>query len=194
MGSAYAKKGGYRIALDYYQQAVPLAIKNNVPIDLLDVYNGMAAVYKSIGKADSAIYYAHKSVQQEWAKSYPLGVLQGAGILANLYQAEKKTDSALKYLNLTLSLKDSLFNQEKTRAIQNLAFTEQLRQQEAFAQQSQYQNKLRMNSVLGITFTLLILEKQKVPLLILFVIPKKSLNLFEVHSFHSVDRRVLLYK
>ncbi len=157
LGSAYAKKGAYEMALYYYQQAIPLAKENHVQIDLLDVYNGMAVLYKSIGKTDSALSYAHKSLQQEWAKSFPLGVLKGAGILANIYQTEKKTDSALKYLNLTLSLKDSLFSQEKTRAIQNLAFTEQLRQQDAIVQQSQYQNKLRMNSVLGIIFTLLVL-------------------------------------
>ncbi|MCU7551605.1 tetratricopeptide repeat protein [Chitinophagaceae bacterium LB-8] len=157
LGNAYAQKGSYDRAMEYYRKAMPIAERNYAQADLLDVYNGMANVYNRLGKTDSAVYYARKAVQLDWARVYPTGLLQASTALAKLYQAENKTDSALKYLNLTLALKDSLFNQEKTRAVQNLAFQEQQRQQDVIAQQTRYRNRLRYSAVLGVSFTLLVI-------------------------------------
>ena len=51
-------------------------------------------------------------------------------MLTDIYESQNKPDSALKYFKLTIALKDSLFNREKTIAIQNLAFKEQEKQKD----------------------------------------------------------------
>ena len=54
-------------------------------------------------------------------------MLNAATLLASLYKTTN-SDSTVKYLTLSIALKDSLFNQEKTRQVQSLTINEQLRQ------------------------------------------------------------------
>jgi hypothetical protein len=58
-------------------------------------------------------------------------------------------------MKTSISLRDSLFNREKTTAFQNLAFKEQEKQKEIEASKLQYQKQLKLNAVLGILFTVL---------------------------------------
>jgi len=125
LGSAYAQKGNYAKAMEYYRKGIPLAEKEHLQVDLVNIYNGLSEIYKSQGKIDSAIYYATKGVSQEIGRVYPASLVRTARMLANLYEAEHDRDSAIKYFNITLALKDSFFSQEKARAVQNVAFNEQ---------------------------------------------------------------------
>ena len=153
LGNAYAKKGNFNKAKEYFQKAIPIAEKNETTIDLADVNNAMANMYKSKDQADSAIYYATKTVQQKWA--HPSGVLQASNLLAELYESQNEQDSAFKYFKLSAAFNDSLFNQEKTRAFQNLAFNEQFNKQEKAAVQEQYKNKVRIFTLAGGSIALL---------------------------------------
>ena len=157
LGNAYAKKGSHAKAMEYFKKAIPMAEEQHSQIDLLDIYNGIAAMYKREGKNDSAIYYAMNAVQQEWARGYPLGVLEASSLLAGLYESVGSKDSALKYYKHTNLLKDSLFSLEKVRAMHNLAFSEQRKQQELAAAEKQYKNRIRINAMAGGLCTLLIL-------------------------------------
>ena len=56
-------------------------------------------------------------------------MLEAATMLASFFE-KTNNDSTLKYLKITIALKDSLFNQEKTKQVQSLTINEQLRQQE----------------------------------------------------------------
>jgi len=129
MASIYAKTNQDSIALYFYKQAI-ISAKYYIETDIVDAYNGIADVYFKKGKNDSAIYYAKKALIQQGGRTYPLGLMNASTLLANAYETQNKTDSALKYLRLTTVLKDSLFNQEKTRAAQSVAFNEQFHEQE----------------------------------------------------------------
>jgi hypothetical protein len=50
--------------------------------------------------------------------------------LSELYKHNNKFDSAYKYLDLSVTIKDSLYSQQKTNSIESLIYGEQLRQQE----------------------------------------------------------------
>ena len=49
LGDAYATKAVYDSALFYYHLGIPIAITNNVGLDLIDLYNGIAGVDKIMG-------------------------------------------------------------------------------------------------------------------------------------------------
>lgn len=149
LGSAYAQKGNYAKALEFYRKGIPIAQEQHLPIDLIDIYNGLSEIYQSQGRTDSAIYYATKGVQQEQSRVYPASLMHTTAMLANLYETEHKTDSALKYYQLTLALKDSFFSQEKARAVQNVAFNEQQRLQQLALTQQQYRSKIRTYGLIG---------------------------------------------
>ena len=70
------------------------------------------------------------------------GVLDAMTILAQDYKLKNQNDSAIKYLELSIALKNSLFNKEKTRAIQSLTFNEQLQQQEIEAARKSIKTRL----------------------------------------------------
>ena len=71
-------------------------------------------------------------------------------MLVDLYQSQGNSRQYFKILkNSSISLKDSLFNREKTIAIQNLAFKEQEKQKEIEASRLKYQNRLKMYALLG---------------------------------------------
>ena len=149
LGSAYSKKNNNDSAMFYYRAGLPVAVKNHTEKDLIDIYNGIAIIKKVQGDTDSAAWYAKKALAEKVGRTYPLGLLRSANMLADLYQSQNKDDSTLKYLRVSISLKDSLFNREKTIAIQNLAFKEQEKQKEIAASKLKYQNRLKMYALLG---------------------------------------------
>jgi two-component system NtrC family sensor kinase len=155
LGNSYTKKGSYDSAMYYYRIAIPLALQNHTEIDLIDIYSGIALVYKAKSNLDSAAWYAKKALAEKSGKTYPIGLFRAATILADLYDSQNKPDSAFKYLKTSASLKDSLFNREKTMAFQNLEFKEQEKQQEIEASKLKYQNQYKMYSLVGILFTVL---------------------------------------
>ncbi|HUZ59919.1 MAG TPA: ATP-binding protein [Hanamia sp.] len=155
LGNSYAKKGNYDSAMYYYRKAIPLALQNHTEVDLIDIYSGIAQLYKAKSNLDSAAWYAKKALDEKSGKTYPIGLLHAATILTDLYESENKQDSAFKYIKISISLKDSLFNREKTIAFQNLAFKEQEKQKEIEASKLQYENRLKMYSLLGILLMVL---------------------------------------
>jgi signal transduction histidine kinase len=160
LGTIHSKLGHDALAIEFYKKAIPFAVQGNVQIDILDACNGIAQVYLNEGKTDSAIYYAKQSLVQKWGRVYPIGMLHASQLLGSIYESENKTDSTLKYLNLTINLKDSLYNQQKTREAQSFAFNEQLHQQELQQQLAQatlaYRNRLNIYFLLGGLVILLI--------------------------------------
>jgi signal transduction histidine kinase len=116
----------------------------------------MASVFNKMGRQDSAIYYGSRAVEEHLKRPYYPGVINAGNASVDIFKSKGALDSAFKYQEIVLAAKDSLFSREKVNNLQNLSFNEQHRQQEAHAQQARYRNKLRMNTVLGITFTLLV--------------------------------------
>jgi signal transduction histidine kinase len=78
-------------------------------------------------------------------------------ILAQDYKLKNQNDSAIKYLESSIALNDSLFNKEKTRALQSLTFNEQLQQQEIEASKIQYQNQVKLYAVFAIAGVFLLI-------------------------------------
>jgi tetratricopeptide (TPR) repeat protein len=117
-------------ALTYYQLAEPLEIKTNDITDLCQTTLGMAGIYQKQNKKDSAYSYAYRAMNAATSANFNLEEMQAVGFIASLYESERKTDSAFKYLKMTMTLKDTLFGQEKAKSIQNMTFQENIRQQE----------------------------------------------------------------
>jgi tetratricopeptide (TPR) repeat protein len=130
LGNIQAKMKHYDLALAYYRIALQLAIKDNYPKDIVDIYNNLAKVYKETGNIDSCIFYASQVLDKWKSTSYQKGMLQSANTLASVYKLKNQKDSTIKYLELGATLNQYLFNQEKEREFQNIAFNEQVRRQE----------------------------------------------------------------
>ena len=141
LGDAFAGKAYYDSSLFFYQASIPFSNDIQMAINKVDAHNGIAKVYKEKHNLDSAAWYAKKALAERIAKSYPLSLLKTLNLLADIYQSKNDSDSSLKYLRMSISLKDSLFNREKTIAFQNVIFKEQEKQKEVEAAKSKLQRE-----------------------------------------------------
>ena len=157
LGDSYYKLDHLDSANYFFDRGIAGAKVNRTEIDLVDLYHGKAQVYQSKNQLDSAIFFARKAMLEPFGKYYPRGVLNAITTLSDLYETKHQPDSTLKYLRAAISLRDSLFNREKTMAIQNLAFKEQEKLKDLEASQLKYRTQLRLNALTGSLFTLLVI-------------------------------------
>ena len=123
---------------------------------------GMARIFQKQGRTDSALFYARQSLTyfqtnkiavQSWGENTDDYIAEISPLVADLYNANNQPDSAYKYLRLSVTTKDSLYNTDKIRQFQTLGFNEtsrrqQLEEQKIMAQQ-QLKNKIRMLSLIA---------------------------------------------
>jgi signal transduction histidine kinase len=153
LGNIYVRKREPDTALYYYYKCILFAKQLHVYIDLVDAYNEVSKVFESKGQMDSSIYYARKSISQEGVNTYPDGALRSAIQLAQLYERKGKKDSVIYYQKLAISLKDRLFDRQRTREAQNVIFDERMRQEKVQQQLAQanlvYKNRLNIYFLVG---------------------------------------------
>ena len=127
LGNIHSRLGNEDIALPYYRKAVLANQSLGNYTHLSRSYYSMAQLFKHSGHSDSSFFYAKKAYEAALKISDKNGLLNAATLLAALYKTTN-SDSTVKYLTIGIALKDSLFNQGKTRQVQSLTINEQLRQ------------------------------------------------------------------
>ena len=127
LGIIYTKMKLYDLSISYYRLSLPYFDTAN-HLFLGSIYQGLADVFDSTGKRDSAFYYARLAFNRAKILATPI-MLQGISeLLARLFKKENQVDSAFFYQQISMAAKDSLTSQEKQKRIQTMTFTEQLRQ------------------------------------------------------------------
>ncbi|MEO7802060.1 MAG: tetratricopeptide repeat protein, partial [Ginsengibacter sp.] len=143
-GEISAFKKDMPAAIDYYQQSIVYVKAINDNEVLSSNYFGLAKAYKSIGREDSAIFHARQALNVAQQAPFFKQVLEASTFLAEAYQAAKQYDSAFIYQALGVATKDSLYNVEKIKKVQNLKLTEQQRQQLIEVAKIRYRNRIKL--------------------------------------------------
>ena len=170
LGDIYAKKGNDQAAFYHYRLSLSSAYRiYNAQLAAGD-YEGMARLFKKQGRIDSALYFAklamsllqnYKSSVQSWGENANTYVAEISPLVAELYNASGQPDSAYKYLRLSVTLKDSLYNSDKVRQFQTLSFNEAARRQQLEQQsieaRKRYQTKIKMYGLISIITGFIIL-------------------------------------
>ena len=159
MAIAYDRLGKGDLALEFYKKAIQPALHENHRTDLINIFNGIAELYKAGGNIDSATVYAKRALSYEAGQHYPSGSLKASTILTDIYESINKIDSTQKYLKLTLASKDSLFIQEKKklRALENINYNEEIKNKDAEAVHIRSQNNLKLMLLLAGLFAAIII-------------------------------------
>jgi len=153
-GEVYYKKGQLDLAMNYFRQAIASVDRNGWN------FRYIAYIFRDRNQLDSAKFYAERFFEITQKDNSPLDIILSATLLFELFQHENPA-KALQYHLIATSAKDSVFNQDKARQIDQLVFEE--KEREAIAQRNMeaaqiaFQNRLRTNAILGITFTLLVI-------------------------------------
>ena len=155
-----------RKSMEYYSTQKD----NQNRFGILYVNNDFAQVFLGKKQYDSAIYYAHLSIQSSDPLRYREQTLRSYEYLYKSFQETKKQDSVNKYFRLAMTAKDSLFNMEKTRGIEAMRFGEQIRQQEIETEKIKAEQQRKQNiqyalialSILTFIITFLLLSRRHI--------------------------------
>jgi len=156
-GEIYLALSNTAKAAVYYTQSIPHTeyVKDNEV--LTANYFGLAKVYKQRKMNDSAVYYARKAYAIAAHAPFYKQAFEVSTFLAALFKIQNKYDSAFYYQQISIGIKDSLFNEENIRKAADLKFREQERQQLIETQKIKYQSKIRLAVVLCISVVFLVI-------------------------------------
>ncbi|MEQ1676529.1 MAG: tetratricopeptide repeat protein, partial [Chitinophagaceae bacterium] len=130
LGNTYAGTGNYNLALEQYRLSCYYALQEDGRLPLISNFLGMSCTFQKMNREDSAVLYAKKALQYARQNGFAKELSESAKFLANHYKVKKNADSAFVYADIAKVSDDSLFNIQKVKQLQSLAFEEKLRQEE----------------------------------------------------------------
>lgn len=144
------------LSIKYFNESIPFTqvIKDHEV--LASNYYGLAKVYQQKEMPDSSIYYARKALKLAHEAPFLKQVLEISSFLTNEFKAKKQFDSAFYYQQLNIATKDSLFNVEQVKKVQNLKFQEQQRQQAIEAARMEGRTKIKFLIIIAASLLFLI--------------------------------------
>lgn len=169
LGNIHYRMNNLPIALEYLRLSLPYAKSSEDDRILSQTYFEMAKVFRKLNQRDSCLYYAEQSLKIGQGLSTPKSIYDASMMLSELYDATNDVQS-FRYFKMAVAAKDSIFNQEKVKQIQNLSFNEQLRQQEIVEEKNIAEKDRKHNlqimaiAVFIVTFFLVVvlLSKRKI--------------------------------
>jgi signal transduction histidine kinase len=152
----FASKDTARAARYYRQSVTHAEIVKDYEVVSSD-YHGLAKIYKQQGMLDSSIYYAREAFNIAYNAPFFKPALQTSAFLSDLFKSKNRYDSAFHYQQLSIEIKDSLFNIEQVKKVQNLRFQEEQRQQSVAAEKTKYRNTIKLFLTIAISIIILII-------------------------------------
>ncbi len=144
LGNVYAKRNQFDSAIYFYRSTFKMTARN----DQVEINNGIATIYCKKNQMDSCRNYAKTALDTAQTIHYRKGAMQAAELLS--WACEKTNPvEAIRYYKISMSIKDSLYNQEKSR-VNGLVFDAQLREQEMQATQAKYSSRLKIYALLAV--------------------------------------------
>jgi signal transduction histidine kinase len=147
-GNIAVKSEDWQQAITYYRRSYSEALATTAYREAATASNSMAQNFKKLGQQDSAIYYAKQGLEFGEMLSYSNRILAASSLLAELY-AEDDPKEAVKYYQMALAAKDSLYGVQKFQQLQSATMQEQERQTEIEAATIAYRNNIRQWGLIG---------------------------------------------
>jgi two-component system, NtrC family, sensor kinase len=145
------------LALEYFRIGIKEGFINNNLKAVIDNYISMTKLYRQQYLPDSAYYYAMEAYTLARKVNSPYSIEVTSKLLTDIHKVNNKLDSAFKYQEIMISARDSIFNLEKIRQVQNLSFVEEQRHEEFESAKIEFRNKIKLYSLLSILLAFLII-------------------------------------
>ena len=109
-----------RVALAWLQKAVAINEASGSRYGLTFNYNNLAEVYTTLGRVDSALFYARKMLMVSEELKLPSRIFDAYDELYLVFEAGKRYDSALHYYILASGVNQQITNLAKTKDVLDL--------------------------------------------------------------------------
>lgn len=120
LAEVYLKQNDYTQSLSYYHQSLNVNLKINNLLLLSGTFNHIAEIKMNINEIDSAIIYGQKALVLAKKTYHKYQITNAYNVLYQSYQLKGNIDSAFTYQSKWISIKDSLFNEQKSKQINKL--------------------------------------------------------------------------
>ncbi|MBL4656615.1 MAG: tetratricopeptide repeat protein [Flavobacteriales bacterium] len=152
-GVSFQKLGNLDTALSYQEMALAIGQELNGQNIISACFNNLASIHEELGKHVQAIGYREEALKIAKESGRPEGVGRAYEGLMIIYETLGDFEQALKYHKLHSQVKDSLFNETKSKEIGKLeakhefetAEAERKRLEEAEAKQREAEKSRRDN-------------------------------------------------
>jgi tetratricopeptide (TPR) repeat protein len=145
LGNISLKMHQDAIAMDYYRADLPYLKSVNDNEALCETYLNIAKLFKTARNNDSCLYYAKRSLITGQLSSLPQRVMNACDFLSAYYKSIHNVDSAFAYQSDVIAVRDSILSKEKSKAVQEMTFQENIRQQEIAEQKIKDEEDAKKN-------------------------------------------------
>ncbi len=132
-----------------YKQSIAIFIKQDNYTLLNEVYYRLATFYQKTAQKDSLLHYAKLSLLYGQKSASPKAVLQSSQLLTKLYKGKNDAE-ALRYYEIAVAAKDSLYSQDRIKQLLSLTFDEKQQAQEIEAAKAEYRSTVRTYIFIGL--------------------------------------------
>ena len=130
LGSAYAAKRERQLADVHFARAIEVADSFHVMIPLFGSLLGRGQMELEVGDIPAAITDGRRALLVSEKGGNLEGLIGAADLLRRAFKASGQLDSAYRYYDLRVLYADSLINATNLNKLQNMAFAQELKDQE----------------------------------------------------------------
>ena len=141
----YDQLGNYRMAEDFYINSNTSIIYSTPSYVDATAGGEYSRFLYNHGEFEKARFYGLKGLNAAIASQAKKPLLNAVSILSKTYDKLHMADSAFYYARLELAYRDSLYNQEKINSLQDMTFTEEIRQKEIAAKEAEQRAERKHN-------------------------------------------------
>jgi len=144
-GQVYEKLKNADAADEYYQKAIAYADSLQIKAPLVLSLNSYSQFLYKNAQYKPAKLNALKALNEATQTNYVLEVINSASVLSKIYTKLNMPDSANYYYRLKDEQQEKTFNQQRISRLQDLTFTEQIRQAEEQARLAELEEQRKHN-------------------------------------------------
>jgi signal transduction histidine kinase len=149
----YLKQNKPDLAINDLYTSLQMTMGNGDIFHVSNTCIDISNYFENVNQTDSAMYYAEMGNRQANKINYTQGILKATEILARLNETRDPT-KALHYFKLAQETRDKLYGAGNIQILRDMIAQEEKRQAEIEATEKAFQNRLMLNTILGIAFTL----------------------------------------
>ena len=151
----YLKQNKPELALKDLFTTLQMTLQNDQAYHSSNTYNDISGYYKRFNHPDSSIYYAEKGLSEAYRVSYSLGILNASEILAEQYETIDAV-KALYFFKLASKTRNEIYGAGNIQIIRDMIAQNEDKQKVLETARIESRNRIRLNTLLGSLFTLLV--------------------------------------
>ncbi|TKK66205.1 GHKL domain-containing protein [Ilyomonas limi] len=158
LGNIYRRKGQLQPALKELHTSLWLAENADyLNVEAIKSQLGLAQTFYALRNIDSSLYFCMAVMHASKINSFVEEKLQTLDLLKDIYAKKNNTDSAYKYTSLTLNLRDSIYNANKTKAVQRAELEQQMRTVALENEKKSYETRSKIYALIAALLVFLLI-------------------------------------